>query len=57
MAETWMIVLSPKDRPVVEALAERRAKLGLEDSYAETVRAAVRLAASASDDDLRQGVL
>lgn len=49
--------LTPADKVQVTALAQRRAGLGLTPSYAETIRAAVALALSASDDDLKRGEL
>lgn len=57
MAEYWPLNLTAADKVAVTALARRRAGLGLNSSYAETIRAAVALAASASDDDLKRGEL
>lgn len=57
MAEIWPVNLTPADKVQVTALAQRRAALGLNASYAETIRAAVGLAATASDDDLKRGEL
>ena len=57
MAEIWPVNLTPADKVQVTALAQRRAALGLNSSYAETIRAAVGLAATASDDDLKRGEL
>lgn len=57
MAEIWPVNLTPADKLAVTALAQRRSRLGLGASYAETIRTAVALAATASDDDLRKGEL
>ncbi len=57
MAEIWPVNLTPADKVQVTGLAQRRARLGLTASYAETIREAVRLAATASDDDLKRGEL
>lgn len=57
MAEVWVVMMTAEDKPVVVALADRRRKLGLDSSYAATIRASVKLAASASDDDLMRGEL
>jgi hypothetical protein len=57
VAEIWPVNLTPADRTEVVALAQRRSMLGLNSSYAQTIREAVRLAATASDDDLRKGEL
>lgn len=57
MAEIWPVNLTPADKVAVVTLARRRQLLGLNSSYAETIRAAVHLAASASDDDLKRGEL
>lgn len=57
MPNVWMAALKPEDRAAVVALSRRRANLGLESSFAETIRAAVKLAASASDEDLIRGEL
>ena len=57
MAEIWPVNLTPADKVQVTELAQRRARLGLTPSYAETIRAAVTLALSASDDDLKRGEL
>lgn len=57
MAEIWPVNLTPADKVDVIALAQRRARLGLKASYAETIRESVRLASSASDEDLRKGEL
>jgi hypothetical protein len=57
VAEVWVVMMTAEDKPVVVALADRRRKLGLDSSYAATIRASVKLAASASDDDLMRGEL
>lgn len=57
MGEIWPVNLTPADKAQVTALARRRAMLGLAASYAETIRSAVALAMTASDDDLRRGEL
>jgi hypothetical protein len=57
MAEIWPVNLTPADRVEVVALAQRRSTLGLTSSYAQTIREAVRLAATASDEDLKRGEL
>lgn len=57
MAEIWPVNLTPVDKTQVTELANRRRVLGLTASYAETIRSAVRLALSASDDDLKRGEL
>lgn len=57
MAEVWQVQLGQPDRKQVTLLAERRRGLGLPSSFTETIRAAVRLALSASDEDLRKGEL
>ena len=60
MAETdplWPVNLKQSDKNQVTLLARRRQALGLTASYAETLRAAVHLAMSASDDDLKRGEL
>lgn len=57
MAEIWPVNLTPADKVQVTALAERRAALGLGGGYAPALRAAVHLALSASDDDLKRGEL
>ena len=48
---------TPADKRQVVLLAQRRAALGLPHSYAETIRTAVALAATASDEDLAKGEL
>lgn len=57
MAEIWPVNLTPADKDAVTELARRRQRLGLSATYAETIRSSVRLAMSASDDDLRRGEL
>lgn len=57
MGEIWPVNLTPADKHQVSELARRRARLGLVHTYAETIRAAVALAATASDDDLKNGEL
>lgn len=57
MAEIWPVNLTPADKAQVTELAARRRALGLTASYAETIRSAVHLALSASDDDLKRGEL
>ena len=57
MAEIWPVNLTPADKVNVTHLAQRRQALGLTASYAETIRAAVALAATASDEDLKRGEL
>lgn len=57
MAIIWPVNLTPADKQQVTMLARRRAQLGLAASYAETIRASVALAMTASDDDLRKGEL
>ena len=49
--------LTPADKTQVTALAQRRQELGLTHSLAGSIRAAVALALSASDDDLKRGEL
>ena len=44
--------LTPADKQQVVLLAQRRAALGLPHSYAETIRSAVGLALTISDDSL-----
>lgn len=57
MAEIWPVNLTPADKQQVTMLARRRAVLGLPSSYAETIRSAVALAMTASDEDLKRGEL
>lgn len=57
MAEIWPVNLQPHDKVIVTALARRRAELGLVHSFAETIRTAVHLAMTASDDELLAGRL
>lgn len=57
MGTIWPVNLLPADRDAVAELARRRQDLGLPHTYAATIREAVRLAASASDDDLCKGEL
>ena len=57
MAEIWPVNLTPADKQQVQLLARRRATLGLQSTYAETIRSAVALAMTASDDDLKRGEL
>lgn len=57
MAEIWPVNLKPEDKVIVIQLAQRRADLGLPASYAETIRSSVKLAMTASDEDLRTGEL
>lgn len=54
MAEIWPVNLTPADKKLVTALAERRRSLGLTQTYAAAIREAVRLALSASDEDLKR---
>jgi hypothetical protein len=53
----WPVNLTTDDKSEVQQLAERRRTLGLKATFADTIRDAVKLAASASDDDLRKGEL
>lgn len=54
----WMVsAMKQSDKTAVVELARRRAQLGLDHSLVGTIRAAVALAATASDDDLRRGEL
>ena len=57
MAEIWPVNLTPRDKDAVTALAQRRAALGLPHSFAQSIRSAVALAMSASDEELREGSL
>lgn len=57
MPELWPVNLTQTDKEQVIYLAARRRTLGLKATYAETLRAAVKLAASASDEDLIAGEL
>lgn len=55
MAEIWPVNLTPADKQEVTQLAQRRAALGLRHTFAETIRSAVALAQTASDEDLKRG--
>lgn len=57
MAVIWPVNLKPDDKVIVTQLAQRRADLGLPASFAETIRSSVRLAMTASDEDLIKGEL
>ena len=52
-----MVGLTGEDKPLVAALARRRKTLGLSWTYADTIRDAVALASTASDEDLKRGEL
>jgi hypothetical protein len=57
MPEIWPVNLTPADKQLVIQLQARRARLGLGHSYAQTLRDAVALAMTASDEDLVKGEL
>ena len=57
MPEIWPVNLTPADKALVIALQGRRARLGLGHSYAQTIRDAVALAMTASDEYLLKGEL
>jgi hypothetical protein len=57
MPSIWPVNLTPTDKELVTQLAQRRQALGLVPSFAETIRAAVALAMTASDEDLKAGTL
>jgi hypothetical protein len=55
MAEIWPVNLTPEDKRIVVKLAQRRKDLGLSHSFTETIRTSVRLAQTASDEQLVKG--
>lgn len=60
MVQIWPVTMAPEDKVQVTALSERLARLGLvgpRGSYVGAIRVAVKLALSASDDDLKRGEL
>lgn len=54
LLQAWV---SDAQKAEFKALCRRRAALGLDASASETIRAAITLAASASDEDLKKGEL